>query len=210
MAKRRAADPLPKPGSEGATGESDIGKLIADSRRGNDRALSALVRAYRAKVLALAFRITRDRDEAADVAQTVFLKMASNLWRYDEQKRLFTWLYRITVNASIDHLRRVSRHRHEALEDFGDLPQQTTLGPEFGYRRSQVRRHVDRAVGRLSETQRRIFQLRDIEGCKVGDVADRMNVPQATVRWHLHRAHLRIRRELMRTCPRLLALMGIR
>jgi RNA polymerase sigma-70 factor (ECF subfamily) len=154
--------------------------------------------------------MVKDRDEAADVAQNVFVKVAANIWRFDERKKFYTWLYRITANASIDHIRKHQRHKHEPLESFHDLSDDFRVGPEFTFLRDQLREHVAEATEMLNDKQRSAFLLRDVKGCNVDDVANIMNMPEATVRWYLHRARNRIRKELTRRCPHLLMLMGIR
>lgn len=194
----------------GADDEREVKKLIAAFQAGDERAFSEIVERYRGSVTALAFRMTRDHDEAADVAQEVFVKIARNLGRYDEKRRFYTWLYRITVNAAIDHLRRGRRHQHEPLESVSDFEERSGSGSEMNYLRQRIREHIQEATTRLNDKQRSAFLLRDIGGRKVDDVAGIMNMPEATVRWYLHRARARIRKELLRRCPHLLFLLGIR
>ncbi len=91
-----------------------------------------------------------------------------------------------------------------------EIRESSRSSPEFAYQKQQLRDFMDEAAGQLNEKQRTAFTLRDIEGCKVDDVAQIMDMPEATVRWYLHRARSRIRKELLRRCPHLLALMGLR
>lgn len=185
-------------------------QLIAEFKGGNKRAFDDLVHRYRNQVVSLAYKMTRDYDEAADIAQNVFMKMARNIWRYDEKKKFYTWLYRITVNASIDHMRKHNRHRHEPLENFPDIRDKIRSSPDFSFHRRELRGHIDRAAETLNDKQRSAFLLRDVEGCKVDDVANILDMPEATVRWYLHRARARIRKELTRRCPHLLFMLGVR
>jgi len=185
-------------------------RLIADFKNGNKQAFSEIVQRYRNQVVSLAYKMTRDYDEAADIAQNVFMKMARNIWRYDEKKKFYTWLYRITVNASIDHMRKHNRHRHEPLENFPDIRDKLRSSPDFSFHQRELRVHIHRAAETLNDKQRSAFLLRDVEGCKVDDVADILNMPEATVRWYLHRARARIRKELTRRCPHLLFMLGVR
>lgn len=190
--------------------EEEVKRLISEFKYGNQQAFTEIVRRYRSQVISLAYKMVKDRDEAADIAQNVFVKMAKAIWRYDEQKKFYTWLYRITVNASIDHIRKHHRYRHEPLENFHDLSESFRSSPEFVFRREQIREYIVEAANLLNEKQRSAFMLRDVEGCKVDDVASIMNMPEATVRWYLHRARSLIRKELGRRCPHLLILMGIK
>lgn len=187
-----------------------VKELIAKIRRGNKAAFTELVSRYRNQVGALAYRMVSDYDEAADITQIVFMKMAKNIWRYDDNKKFYTWLHRITVNASIDYIRKHRRHQHEPLEEFHDIQESNRRGPEFTYQRHQLSDQIERAADTLNDKQKSAFMLRDIEGCKLDDVADIMEMPEATVRWYLHRARSKIRKELVRRCPQLLIALGIR
>lgn len=190
--------------------EQRVKELIREIKRGNQQAFAELVRRYRNQVAALAYRMVGDYDEAADITQDVFVKMSKNIWRYDERRKFYTWLYRITVNASIDYIRKHSRHRHEPLENFDNVLENLETGPETSYRLHQINGYIHQAARALNEKQRSAFLLRDVEGCKIDDVANIMNMPEATVRWYLHRARSKIRRELSRKCPHLLMLFGIK
>lgn len=190
--------------------EERVRELVDRFCDGDQEAFSELVGRYRSQVAALAYRMVNDYDEAADIAQIVFVKMSRNMWRYDRRKRFYTWLYRITVNASIDYLRKHSRHRHEPLENFHEtLESLHSTNPDQTYRRRQVNRFITEIAYTLNDKQRSAFMLRDVQGCRVDDVATIMNMPEATVRWYLHRARSRIRKELRRRCPHLLTSMGI-
>lgn len=190
--------------------EQRVRELIRGIKRGDEQALSELVRRYRSQVAALAYKMVGDYDEAADITQNVFVKMSRNIWRYDECKKFYTWLYRITVNASIDYIRKHSRHRHEPLENFQNVLEHLDHTPDASFRLQQIDGFIRQATESLNDKQRSAFVLRDVEGCKIDDVASIMNMPEATVRWYLHRARNKIRRELTRRCPHLLIMFGIK
>ena len=190
--------------------EREIRSLVAAFRQGDQHAYAKIVQRYRSPVTALAYRMVRDYDEAADIAQDVFVKMAKNIDRYDDTRKFYTWLYRITVNASIDHIRRNQRHEHESLESLPDLEQRPETGPEMAYLRQRLRQEIQEATDKLNDKQRSAFVLRDIGQRKVDDVAGILDMPEATVRWYLHRARSRVRKELLRRCPHLLFMLGIR
>ncbi len=210
MARPRKIHPKRLTDTKSDQDETEVKRLIREFKRGNKRAFSELVRRYRNQVASLAYRMVNDYDEAADIAQIVFVKMAKNIWRYDEKKKFYTWLYRITVNASIDYIRKHQRFRHEPIDNFHEVLENVDDNPEFSFRKQQLNNYIDQATKTLNEKQRSAFVLRDMEGCKVDDVANIMNMPEATVRWYLHRARAKIRKELIRRCPHLLVMMGIR
>jgi len=190
--------------------EYKVKALISEIKKGDNRAFSELVKRYRNQVASLAYKIVNDYDEAADISQIVFIKMLKNIWRYDEKKKFYTWLYRITVNASIDYVRKHHRHRMEPIDNLANNLENLKTDPEFSYRRQQINDYIRQATQTLNDKQLSAFTLRDLEGCKVDDVAVIMNMPVATVRWYLHRARTKIRKELMRNCPHLLLMLGIK
>lgn len=190
--------------------ELEVKEIIRRIKRGDKRAFAELVDRYRNQVAALAYKMVGDYDEAADITQNVFLKTSQNIWRYDESKRFYTWLYRITVNASIDYMRKHRRHRHEPLENAYDTAESHRDNPESRFRTNQLREYIEAAAERLNGKQKSAFVLRDLEGCHIDDVANIMDMPEATVRWYLHRARQKIKKDLLRRCPSLLIALGIK
>jgi RNA polymerase sigma-70 factor (ECF subfamily) len=190
--------------------EFEVKEIIRRIKEGDKKSFTELVERYRNQVAALAYKMVGDYDEAADITQNVFVKTSQNIWRYDESKRFYTWLYRITVNASIDYMRKHRRHRHEPLENVRETIETRRDNPESHFRTSQLREHITAATERLNGKQKSAFILRDIEGCQIDDVASIMDMPEATVRWYLHRARQKIKKDLLRRCPSLLIALGIK
>ncbi|RME28880.1 MAG: RNA polymerase sigma factor, partial [Candidatus Zixiibacteriota bacterium] len=183
-------------GPSGHGSEDETRQLVARVNSGDARALTELVARYRKQVVSHAYQITGDYDDDADIAQNVFIKLSRHLSRYDPTKRFYTWLYRITLNAGIDFLRRQRRHQHEPLEAHVDWLCSPHPSPEEICRRKLLMTRLKRSVRTLSEPQRSVFLMRDIEGRSVADVAGAVGIPEATVRWHLARARRSIRRSL--------------
>jgi RNA polymerase sigma-70 factor (ECF subfamily) len=190
--------------------ELETKAIIARIKNGDKRAFTELVRLYRNQVASLAYKMVGDYDEAADITQNVFVKTSQNIWRYDESKKFYTWLYRITVNASIDYMRKHHRYRHESIENIPEKPDDKNDTPEISYRRDQLRHYIDEATESLNEKQKSAFVLRDVDGCHIDDVANIMNMPEATVRWYLHRARAKVKKELLKKCPQLLLTLGFK
>jgi len=190
--------------------ELETKEIVRKIRNGNKHAFSRLVRLYKNQVASLAYKMVGDYDEAADIMQNVFVKVNQNIWRYDENKRFYTWLYRITVNASIDYMRKHHRHQHESIEHVQEKADEKRESPERYYQRNRLREYIHEAADSLNDKQKSAFVLRDVDGCNIDDVANIMNMPEATVRWYLHRARTKIKKELMKKCPQLLIGMGFK
>ena len=182
--------------------------LVRLVKAGDTAAFEELVRLYRSQVAGIAYRIVGDYDDAKDITQMVFVKLYHNLKRYDPSKRFTTWLYRFATNASIDYVRKFKKQKFELLEETWGLVDTQSLSPaqELTYR--MLKEHVLRSADRLSFKQRTAFVLRDVDGLDIAEVALIMNMPQATVRWYLHRARQRLRLEIQKKHPHLLAQLG--
>lgn len=170
--------------------------LIEQIRAGDNSAFGELMNRYKSQVAGIAYRVVGDYDDAKDVTQLVFVKTAANLNQFDASKRFSTWLYRITVNASIDYLRKHKRHTHEQLDNYSETLENLEASPAQIYHRKYLRYLILKAADQLSSKQRAAFVLKDMEGHDIREVAEIMNMPEATVRWYIHMARLRLRREL--------------
>jgi RNA polymerase sigma-70 factor (ECF subfamily) len=124
------------------------------------------------------------------------VKTYQNLYRFDTTKKLSTWLYRITINASIDFIRKHRKHRHEALEQTGVEIKEKKADVEKIYRRNLIKWAIKKAMNVLNPKQKAVFVLRDLQGLDIKEVAQITGMPQATVRWYLHRARSKLRDEL--------------
>ena len=95
--------------------ERDEQELVERAKQGDSRAFEKLVQAYERVIFNLALRMTNDREDARDIAQTVFVKAYQGLKGFDPKYRFFSWIYRIGVNESLNH--RGRNRRHEELDE---------------------------------------------------------------------------------------------
>src|SRR6476646_2261191 len=91
--------------------------LVAAARAGDQRAFESLVKRYRKRIYALALHITGSASEADDIAQEVFLKAYRALPQFEGRSQFFTWVYRMTVNRSLNARRDRARRGEDMLED---------------------------------------------------------------------------------------------
>lgn len=153
-------------------------ELVRQRRYGE--AFEGLLDLYQDKVYRLAFSIMRDRARAEELAQDVFVKMWQVLPRFDGRASLSTWLYAITRNTCLSALRYDARRRTRPLEEAPD-PAARPAGTD-GH--SDVQRFVDR----LPEPQRRVITLFYLEDRSLREVGRMLDMPEGTVKSHLHRA----------------------
>ncbi len=181
----------------------DEGELIREAARGGRAAFEALVRLKRERVVRIANRVTGNWEDALDVSQAVFLRLWDRLSDFDERRTFDTWLYRITVNAAIDHLRaKQARPDARQLPEDGPEPVATQeRAPDEVIDLERLRAAFASLAERLAPQQRIAFVLREIEGMETAEVARIMNVAPSTVRNHLLQARRQLRAGLERDYP---------
>jgi RNA polymerase sigma-70 factor, ECF subfamily len=192
------------PSADQSAEDKEILELIIKAQNGGQEAFKRLVDKYRSQVIGVAFKMVGDYEDAKDISQLVFVKTYQNLHRFELGKKFSTWLYRITINASIDFLRKYRRYKHESIEDNLQELKENKGDAEEVYRRGLIRAAIEKSLERLSFKQKSVFVLRDLEGLDIKSVSQVMAMPQATVRWYLHRARSRIRLELQKNYPHIL------
>lgn len=189
--------------------ETGIKEIIRQIQAGKSHLFKELADRYRSQVAGIAYKMVGDYDDAKDISQMVFVKTFYNIKRFDLSKRFSTWLYRIAVNASIDYIRKFKKHKFEELEDVNEPGMAASVTPEQAFRLKELREFVLQAAEKLNEKQHTAFVLKDLEGMDIDEIAQIMGMPQATVRWYLHRARKKLRSDLRRRFGPLLGRMGI-
>lgn len=164
---------------------------LAAFRSGNRNAFIGLVERYQRPVYNAAFWVLRRPDDAADVAQTVFLRVIERLDEYDSQYRFFSWLYRIAVNEALDVLRRNSRE--EPLDDDIDIPDVPGGDPESTLARAQESEHLRRCVLRLPTNDRIVLTLRHFSDLSYDEIAQVLELDEKTVKSRIFEARKRLR-----------------
>jgi RNA polymerase sigma-70 factor (ECF subfamily) len=152
----------------------------------------------------VAYRILGDREEARDVVQIAFVRVWEHRRRYHPRYSANTWIYRIATNLAIDHLRsRRSRERvAEPLRLHFERRQHSAAHrplAELGER--EVAAIFDQLAAGLTERQRAIFVMRELEGLTSAEVAEIVGCRESTVRNHLFNARRVLREALVRRYP---------
>ena len=179
-------------------------ELLLAVAAGDEAAFDALMTRKTGPLMQLAYRMLGDREEARDVVQVAFLRVWTHRARYDRRWSPNTWLYRIATNLAIDQLRaRRSRQRASEpmrlhLRRVADASSRGDLGRLGG---KEVRAILEELAAELSERQRAVFLLREVEGLASPEVARILGCKSSTVRNHLFAARRILRRELARRYP---------
>jgi RNA polymerase sigma-70 factor (ECF subfamily) len=168
----------------------------ADSRR---RELERVLAEEGDRLYALALRVTRDADLAADALHDGFAAAIEKLDEFRGDAALPTWLYRIVYNKAIDRLR--ERNRESPIDDDPEGAGDTEVADTSSWARPadeillgrESQEALDRALAELTPVQRAVFELREVEQRSTEEVAEILALPVGTVRVYLHRARLRLR-----------------
>ena len=181
--------------------------LAVRARGGDMLSFETLVTRKTSAVVSLARRVVGNGEDARDVAQMVFLRVWGELHRYDEKYSLNTWLYRIATNLAIDFLRS-SRSRERAhgatlhlvreREEFSAADATRTAED------SELARLFETVSDRLSEKQKAVFVLKEMEDCETREIAEILGCGESTVRNHLFNARRILRKEIGRLYPEFL------
>jgi RNA polymerase sigma-70 factor, ECF subfamily len=180
---------------------ADLDALIAAACGGDRAALNRLLADARPRLVAVAMRIVRDRDDAEDVVQEALLKACRSLTRFEGRSAFSTWLHRIVVNAGLDRLRRHQARHERPLDDDlarvdGDADLVDEQTPERLVSRRETGAAVRGALARLSPSHREVLVLREFDGESYSDLARLARCPVGTVMSRLHHARHRLADEL--------------
>jgi RNA polymerase sigma-70 factor (ECF subfamily) len=171
---------------------NDVDQALVERYRHGDReAFTELVIRYQRPIYNAAFWILRSSDDANDITQAVFLKVAERLDEYDSQHRFFSWLYRIAVNESLNLLRR--NGHEEWLDDEIDLPGAENADPESQASEAERSRTIQRALMSMSTNDRTVLTLRHFSECSYQEIAKILEVDEKTVKSRLFEARHRLR-----------------
>ena len=167
--------------------------LVEAALAGSPEAFGALVDRYRAPVVRLAYRLTRDADEAKDIAQDVFLRAFRRLDDFRPERPFARWLFVIARNASLDAIRRRRRAAAMAAESDG---RPFELGPEDLALRNDEATRVHAALEALPSKYRDVLELYYISDLRYREIALELEIPIGTVKTYISRAKRRLRAEL--------------
>ena len=169
---------------------------------GRAEAFEPLVTPYRGPVLALAYRLTRDREDAREVAQEAFFKAFRSLHRFDLARSFRNWLFQIAANEARDRLRKAKRER-AAFEAAAREGTAAGAAPEAGRERRETRSGILRALDALGRREREVFVLRDLQELDIRETARVLGCSSVSVRVNLSSARRKIREAIRRDYPHL-------
>lgn len=173
-------------------------RLVDMVLAGNPEAFESLLKPYRQTLLGLAFRIMGNEEDAKEAAQEALLRAYRYLAGFDRSQSFRNWLLRILVNSSRELSRRATRTL--GLDDDAQAVE-PAAGPAVLYQRKELRSRLMDCLAVLSERERTVFLLRDIEERNIRETAHILGCSSVSVRVHLSRARNKIKEEMLRRYP---------
>ena len=175
--------------------------LIEQCLGGDQTAWEAVVRQNWRKVFNVAYKFVGKHDEAEDLTQDIFLKIFKALRTFDRRANFQTWIVSISRNLCIDHYRSVRKERQTIARDVdsNDLqPASPERGPYAAAEHRDLRELLREALGKLPATLRTAVVLRDLQELSYQEIADRLGLPEGTVKSRINRGRLELARQLKR------------
>jgi RNA polymerase sigma-70 factor (ECF subfamily) len=168
--------------------------LVTAALRGGTDAFEALVRRHLRAAYAVALARTASPHDAEDVCQDAFIAALERLATLRDHDRFGPWLLEIVRNRALNLLRRRRVRAEEPIEEATHRGGGSDPGRDL--ERSALRADLLAALATLDETRREVALLHDVEGWRHAEIAERLGMPEGTVRYHLHEARRTLRERL--------------
>jgi RNA polymerase sigma-70 factor (ECF subfamily) len=168
--------------------------LVLAARGGSEEAFRTLVERYHARLYETVLRIVKERADAEEVTQETFFRAWRNLKHFQFDSQLYTWLYRIAVNAAVDLSKRRRRRGHVSIDDEASRVGGSLRAPVAPPAAAPL---VRAAVDELPEPFKTILILREYGDLSYERLAEVLGVPKGTVESRLFRARMRLRDALV-------------
>lgn len=179
-------------------------RLVEQAKNGSESAFIQLIEHYKDKIYYLGLRMLRSAQDAEDVAQETFLRVYTNLHRFDTQHRFSTWIYRIASNLCIDRIRK-KKPQHSLDEPLGEddggqdwysRQSGNEPTPEESLIALETRTRVLDALEHLPAHYKAVIVLRYFHDLSLAEIGEVLSLPVTTVKTRVHRGREALRRIL--------------
>ena len=180
--------------------EADEISIIKQVLGGDADAFEHIVKKYEKKVYNLALRYLKNRDDALDLSQEVFIQVYNNLAQFRGDSQFSTWIYRVTYNKCVDMLRKTQKLRRNVVmstddENFFET-RDCRASIEEDYEGRETLVTVMKIIDTLPSEQRDVVILRYIKDLSYSQIADVLGIAEGTIKSRLNRARLKIKEQL--------------
>ncbi|MGQ9646055.1 MAG: sigma-70 family RNA polymerase sigma factor [Thermodesulfobacteriota bacterium] len=163
-------------------------QVISRCQQGDREALKEIFNQYRQRVYRIAYGVVREREEALDIVQEVFIKLFRSIGQFKGKSQFYTYLYRMAINTAIDHSRKMKKiPPSSAEEEEGfQLSDDAERRPDRILDHKELEEKVNWATDQLSPEQKAALLLREVEGLSYQEIAEAMGCSIGTVMSRLH------------------------
>ena len=172
----------------------DVALLVERALGGDPDAADRLVRLHMGAAYAVALAVTRNPHEAEDVAQDALVLALERLAECRDPRKFGGWLVRIVRNRAFNHRRYLGIRAAEPLDDAGHAASPDS--PAADAERADLRDRLTEAMSGLTQGQREVLLMHDLEGWKHREIGESLGMPEGTVRYHLFNARRAVRGRL--------------
>ncbi|MBQ3379085.1 MAG: RNA polymerase sigma factor [Clostridia bacterium] len=180
--------------------DDNIDLIIKQVLGGDTNAFELIVKQYEKKVYNLALRYLKNRDDALDLSQEVFIQVYNNLAQFRKEAQFSTWIYRITYNKCVDWLRKTQKIKRNVVMSIDDEnffeTRDNKASVEESYEGRETLLGVMKIIDTLPADQRDVVMLRYIKDLSYAQIADVLQIAEGTVKSRLNRARLKIKEQL--------------
>lgn len=178
--------------------------LVAKVQQGDPAAYRELFDRYHRRAFAVALGVVKNRQDAQDVVQEAFIKVHRHIGTFQGNSSFYTWLYRIVMNLSIDHIRRGrpntdfddARAHDDAAGDGSMVPRILDGNPGKTAVRKELTEQLTKSLEALPDYHRAVILLREVEGLSYEEMAKVLKVPKGTIMSRLFHARKKMQESL--------------
>ena len=169
-------------------------EMISRCQQGDQEALKEIFDKYHKKVYRIAYGVVRQREEALDIVQEVFIKVFRSIKNFKGRSQFYTYLYRMVMNTAIDHARKAGKQFISSLDQEGSFEPSDNVerGPERMLLQKELEGRVKLAMDKLPAEQKAALIFRDVEGLSYQEMSEAMGCSIGTVMSRLHYGRRRI------------------
>jgi RNA polymerase sigma-70 factor (ECF subfamily) len=169
-------------------------QMISRCQQGDQEALKEIFDKYHKKVYRIAYGVVRQREEALDIVQEVFIKLFRSIKNFRGRSQFYTYLYRMVMNTAIDHARKAGKQFISSLDEEGSFEPSDNVerGPERMLLQKELEGRVKLAMDKLPPEQRAALIFRDVEGLSYQEMSEAMGCSIGTVMSRLHYGRRRV------------------
>lgn len=176
--------------------QEQIMQLIDDCRKGNELALHKIFKSFHSCAMSVCMRYANDYDEASDMLNEGFLKVFSNLKKFDGNGSFEAWLKRVMANAALDYIRKY--HKNVKFVDIDETAEVFLSDNNLNDAISKISsKEIFDMIQQLPDTTKTVFNMFVFEGYSHSEIASFLGITENTSAWHVNNARNRLKKAIV-------------